>query len=269
MYEDVLVATDGSDVAADAAESAIALANDLEATVHALSVTEPNGDRTTAEQSTESVERDATAAGCAAEAVVREGRPSSEILAYAEEADVDLIVVGTHGRTGIRQTILGSVALEVIRESTVPVLTVGADAGGLTGISDVLVATDGWSGSSVAVDHALGLAEACGATVHALYAVDVRSEEREVLESFEAHGRNATGTVVDRAQERGLEATGTVVRGDAHEVLIEQAERGEADLLVMGTESKSNLERLVVGSVSQRVVPEASIPVMTVRALEE
>ena len=176
---------------------------------------------------------------------------------------------GTHGRTGLRQTIIGSVALEVIRDARRPVLTVGPDMDPLSEVDDVLLATNGWSGSAGATDHALELADACGAAVHALYAVDVGSAEEEVRESFEEHGRQATQTVVDEAADRGLEATGTVAHGDAHEVILEHAGESEADLLVMGTESKSDLERLVVGSVSQRVVPNSSVPVTTVRTLEE
>ena len=271
MYEDVLVATDGSDVAANAAESAIALASTLEATVHAVSVAKRSGGRglETCKEHARAVAREAADAGCETETVVRKGRPSSELTAYAEEADVDLIVMGTHGRTGLRQTILGSVALEVVRESRRPVLTVGPDVDSLADLEDVLLATNGWSGSEGATDHALGLAEACGASVHALYAVDVGSADEEVRESFEEHGRRTTEAVVDEATDRGLEATGTVAHGDAHEVILDHATSDETDLLVMGTESKSDIERLVVGSVSQRVVPNADVPVMTVRTLGE
>ncbi len=271
MYEHVLVATDGSDVATRAAETAIALASTLEATVHAVSVTKRGGDRRleTCTERARATAETAIEAGCEAETIVREGRPSSTILAVAEEIDADLIVMGTHGRTGLRQTIIGSVALEVIRDARRPVLTVGPDVEPRSEATAVLLATNGWSGSAGATDHALGLADACGASVHALYAVDVGSADGEIRESFEEHGRRTIQTVVDRATDRGLEAAGTVAHGDAHEVILEHAEERDVDLLVMGTESRSDLERLVVGSVSQRVVPNSSVPVTTVRTLEE
>jgi len=65
---------------------------------------------------------------CEADAVVRSGRPADEIPATATEVGADLIVLGTHGRTGLSQALLGSVALEVLREARQPVLTVGPDA---------------------------------------------------------------------------------------------------------------------------------------------
>ena len=268
MYDDVLIATDGSEVATDAALQGIDVATTLEATVHVLSVAD-DGDRTRHEGFVEAIATEATDVGRPVETAVRAGRPSREIIAYAEEAGVDLLVLGTHGRTGLEQVLLGSVALEVIRESPLPVLTVGGAVGDVPRpIDDVLVATDGWSGSDAAVEHALALAEACDARIHVFYAVDVHSEAPEVRGSFEEHGTRTTSELVDRAEQRGLEATRTVVQGEPHETLLAHAAESAADLIVMGTESKSTLGRLVVGSVSQRAVPNAPVPVVTVRTVE-
>jgi len=275
MYDDVLLAIDGSEVAAGAAAVGLSLAQTLNATVHVLSIVESKrGDGTARERreaDVETVVSEAQDAGCAAEGVLRNGRPATEISQYAEEADVDLIVVGTHGRTGLKQVVLGSVALEVIRDAQQPVLSVSGavarnDVGG--DIDDVCLATDGWSGSAAATEHALELADACDARLHALYAVDVGSEDDTIRGGFEEHGAQTTAAVTDRAEDRGLEASGSVASGSAHEVILEYAETADIDLLVMGTESKSNLERLVIGSVSQRVVPNASVPVLTARTLE-
>ncbi|MDG5760160.1 universal stress protein [Natronococcus sp. A-GB1] len=274
MYDDVLLATDGSEVASDAAAVGISLARTLNATVHAVSVVKSSrGDGTNRERreaDAEAVASEARNAGCAAETVVRNGRPATEIRRYAEEADVDLIVVGTHGRTGLKQVVLGSVALEVIRDARRPVLSVSATVarnGVKGGIDDVCLATDGWSGTAAATEHALDIADACDAQLHALYAVDVASGDDEIRGRFEEHGKETTAAVANRAGDRGLEATRSVASGSAHEVILEYTEAEDIDLLVMGTESKSNLERLVVGSVSQRVVPNASVPVLTVRTL--
>ena len=269
MYDDVLVATDGSEVATDAALQGIDVARAVGATVHVLSVAD-DADRKRHEGYVEATATEATEAGLAVETAVREGRPSRAILAYAEEADVDLLVLGTHGRTGIEQVLVGSVALEVIRESSRPVLTVGGDVADLPrSIDDVLVATDGWSGSEAAVEQALALAQACTARLHAFYAVDVRSDAPEVYESFEEHGRRTTAAIAERAEESGLEATQAVVRDEPGEGILAYAEEADVDVIVLGTESKSTLGRLVVGSVSQRVVPNATVPVMTVRTVEE
>ncbi|WP_255191076.1 universal stress protein [Natronobeatus ordinarius] len=269
MYDDVLVATDGSEVATDAVLQGIDVARAVDATVHVLSVVD-DADRERHEGYVEATATEATDAGLTVETAVREGRPSSELLAYAEEADVDLVVLGTHGRTGLEQVLVGSVALEVIRDSSRPVLTVGGGVADVPRpIDDVLVATDGWSGSGGAVEHALALASAFDARLHAFYAVDVQSNAPEVRESFDEHGRRTTAEIAERAEESGLEATRTVVQGEPHEKILAHADESSVDLIVMGTESKSTLGRLVVGSVSQRVVPNARVPVLTVRTLEE
>ena len=276
MYDDVLIATDGSDVAATAGTVGISLARALEASVHVLAVAERKrggtAERDHREADVEALAGKARGVGCEVEPIVRTGRPASEISTYADEIDADLVVVGTHGRTGVRQVLLGSVALEVIREVQRPVLSVGSTAswnGSSESIEDVLLATDGWSGSTAATEHALALAEACDARLHALYAVDLDADVPELRQGFEEHGEKTTATVAERATERGVEATRTVAQGPVHEVVLEHAGTDSVDLLVMGTESKSNLERLVVGSVSQRVVPSAGVPVLTVRTVDD
>ena len=70
--------------------------------------------------------------GVPVESRVVEGSPSREILAYAENEDVDLIVMGTHGRVGIGRFILGSVAERVVRNADVPVMTVSLGTTGST-----------------------------------------------------------------------------------------------------------------------------------------
>ena len=274
MYHDVLIATDGSGVAANAATVGISLARTLEATVHALSVVEEKrGDiaarRERRQSDADSVVADAIDAGCDAEPIVRNGRPATEILSCADDVGADLVVVGTHGRTGLQQVLLGSVALEVIREAHQPVLSVSPDASwDGERVDDVCLATDGWTGSAAATENALSLADAVDARLHVLYAVDMSSNTAEIQEAFEEHGEKTTTEIADRADERGLEATRTIAHGAAGESILEYTDRNAVDVLVMGTESKSTLERLVVGSVSQRVVPDASVPVLTVRTLE-
>lgn len=290
MYDSVLIATDGSDVAEQAATLGISLAEALEGTVHALSVV-ANGenDASTAparsETAAESVVDRATEAGCDARAVVREGRPANEILATADEIDANLLVVGTHGRTGLRQTFFGSVALEVIRDARQPVISVGPDtytaaetgsevdeAGGIQGTApfeEVLLATDGWPGSRDAGEHALELANALDATLHIIYAVDVRSDSMDIRDGFKQHGDRSTEALADRARAAGIDVTRTLVDGAPDDVILSYAADNAVDLVVMGTESKSRLERFVVGSVSQQVVSNAPVPVMTVRTLED
>ncbi|MEY7849519.1 universal stress protein [Natrarchaeobius sp. A-rgal3] len=136
MYQDLLLATDGSDGARRATEHAISLADRLGATLHVLSVAEegphssekrdqmradPEAEATDV---VETAERTATAEGVDATTTVRHGVPQEEILEAAEVSNADLIVVGTVGRSGLDQLIVGSVAEEVVRNAPVPVVTV-------------------------------------------------------------------------------------------------------------------------------------------------
>ena len=143
MYEHILLPTDGSDASSAAIEHAASLAQVLGATVHVLSVADsrnrfesPSGGIAPGVWRESELDRAETAVEAAADAlpddvaverVVQEGIPHSVITDYASDTDVDAIVMGTHGRTGIDHYLIGSVAERVVRSSPVPVMTVRAD----------------------------------------------------------------------------------------------------------------------------------------------
>jgi nucleotide-binding universal stress UspA family protein len=139
-YEEVLVPTDGSERAQAAAAHALAIADRFDSRVHAVSVVD-TGDlamgsditlpqgltqelETTAEEAVTSVRRDAEAAGLDAVTSVGVGRPKSALLSYVSDHDIDLVCMGTHGRTGLDRVLLGSTTEALVRRAEVPVLTV-------------------------------------------------------------------------------------------------------------------------------------------------
>ncbi|WP_251343803.1 universal stress protein [Haloplanus halophilus] len=143
MYERVLVPTDGSDAAAAAAEHAIDIASAYGATVHALYVADvrmspisTGMDREAVRDLLDRSNRDPTgavreradAAGVPVVEALRIGVPHEAIGAYVDDHDVDLVVMGTHGRTGLERTMLGSVTERVLRTVDAPVLTVRGEA---------------------------------------------------------------------------------------------------------------------------------------------
>lgn len=137
MYDRILVPTDGSTGVAHVALQAIDLAQQYGGTMHVLSVVDA-GDRALlsevatpterlreqSRRAVERIERLATAHSVTAETAVREGDPAEEILDYAEENDVDVVVAGTHGRSGITRHLIGSVAERLVRHASCPVMTV-------------------------------------------------------------------------------------------------------------------------------------------------
>lgn len=138
--------------------------------------------------------------------------------------------------------------------------------------TDVLVPTDGSEAASVAVDHALTVAAAHGATIHGLFVIDSRitmaadQDMRDQLtERLHDTGQDAVEEIVDRATELGLEASGAVERGTPWKVIRSHAEDQGIDLIVIGTTGKTPREkRMRMGSVSERVVDDAQIPVLVV-----
>ncbi|MFB6170877.1 MAG: universal stress protein [Haloarculaceae archaeon] len=140
MYETILVPTDGSEPALEAARHAVSLAAALDATVHALFVANAAAEAIAASTAVVSdadealVEegREATAevadlaadAGVDCRTAVLDGVPYETILDYADDHEVDCLVVGTHGRTGLEHAVLGSTTERVVRRSPVPVVTV-------------------------------------------------------------------------------------------------------------------------------------------------
>ncbi len=137
MYRDVLIATDGSEGARRAADHGIDLAEDMGATVHGLSVAKEfeardrlrARPRQEAERTVTYVEHEAKDRGVEVTTAVRVGDPCESVVAYAEEADADVIVVGPAGETGIGRLLKGSVADCVHANATVPVLIVNGAAG--------------------------------------------------------------------------------------------------------------------------------------------
>lgn len=142
MFERVLLPTDGSDAVRPAIETALDLADTYDATLHVLFIVDqPVSVSGTGEgftgldnlldeleeqghRATDAIAAQARDSDIETTAAVRRGNPRDDILTYAIEHGMDLIVMGTHGRTGVKRTLLGSVTEAVVRHSEIPVLTV-------------------------------------------------------------------------------------------------------------------------------------------------
>jgi len=135
----------------------------------------------------------------------------------------------------------------------------------------ILVPTDGSEGMGRVLDHAAGLATAHDAAVHAVYAVHTASYANLPMEtSWESLGTvlSEEGEAALAAAERRLDAESVeteLLEGPPSREILTYAERAGCDLVVMGTHGRGGLNRLLLGSVAERVVRSAEIPVMTVR----
>jgi len=136
---------------------------------------------------------------------------------------------------------------------------------------EILLPTDGSPASGVALDHALDIAGRYDARIHALFAVDsgafagLESGTETVMEALRADGEDATGRVVDAAADAGLETVAEIRTGTPHRTILEYADEAGIDMIVMGTHGRQGLDRYLMGSVTERVVRTADVPVLTVR----
>jgi nucleotide-binding universal stress UspA family protein len=138
----------------------------------------------------------------------------------------------------------------------------------------ILIPTDGSDDAKRAAEHGVQLAAAFDATVHALYVIDLpgtprtvylRDDEDEMREEYEKYGEEVTGDVADLAAEHGVECVTAIRSGAVHERIVDYADDEGIDGIVMGTGYKGKLGGLL-GSVAEKVVRTADVPVTTIRA---
>ncbi|MXR40582.1 universal stress protein [Halobaculum sp. WSA2] len=289
MYDHILLPFDGSDGATAVLHHVAEIAAAHDATVQVLFVADTTRDSMTViggepvdalvehgEAVVADAERTLATSGVDCETDVVQGNPAAEIPAYAERYGHDLIAMPTNGRRGISRYLLGSVTEKVVRLSSVPVLTarMRPDERLAFPYEDVLVPTDGSPGVTPAVEHALTLASALGATVHVLSVVDTSSPELETLaatsaEAGEGAATDAIDDVVSRAEAHGVaEVVRHLEHGHPATEILECVDESDADAVVMGTVGRRGTERVLLGSVAERTVRSAPVPVITVRDAE-
>jgi len=287
MYEDILFPFDGSDSAAAILHHAAEIAHWCDATIHVLFVADTARDSVTVVegQTVDALVREgedvvAEAAetlrslGAAHETDVVQGNPAPTIAAYAERYGHDLVVMPTHGRSGVSRYLVGSVTEKVVRLSSVPVLTarMRPDDQLAFPYEDVLLPTDGSTRANRAAEHGLALAQTLGATAHLLSVVDdtplgVDVRSTTMSSAVEGAAREAVEDLAAAAAERGLEdVVQHVEHGRPVDAILDCIDANGVDAVVMGTTGRRGTERVLLGSVAERTVRTAPVPVVTIGA---
>jgi len=140
---------------------------------------------------------------------------------------------------------------------------------------NILLPTDGSSGMDGVIDHGVSLAEQHGATLHGLYIVNTASLTSLPMESsweglsraLEQEGRVALEELERRAASVPHETA--ITDGSPAKEIVRYATEHDCDLIVMGTHGRSGVDRLLLGSVAERVVRSSPVPVLTVRVDDE
>ncbi len=209
--------------------------------------------------------------------------PAPVILRYAADHDIDLIVMGTHGRRGLRRMMVGSVAEEVVRLAPCPVFTVRTydeqnDDMAPWVIRRVLAPVDLSDRSVLAARHAAALASVYGAELDLVFVLDTVSIPAG---PYDAIGGVALAGLGERVQvdldalAHRLQEEVPTLRGHVathlqlgHPVIeiLDFAEATGADLLVLGSHGHTGVERLLLGSIAEQLVRSASSPVFTLKS---
>lgn len=138
--------------------------------------------------------------------------------------------------------------------------------------NSVLFPTDGSETAATAFAYALDVAAAHDATVHVLSVVDTGrdsvAQDDDVVDALEDEADEAVAELADRAVDRGVPVVTDVLRGDPSTAIVDHAETVNADLTVMATHGRRDLERVLLGSVTERVVNAATVPVLVVNPEE-
>jgi len=284
MYDDILLPYDGSDGASEVLHHAAELAHWADATIHLLYVADTNRDSVTvvdgdtvdalAQEGEETVEEGAKTLetlGVAHETDVVQGNPAPTVVDYADEFGLDLIVMPTHGREGVSRYLIGSVSEKVVRLADVPVLTVRMqpDESLAFPYGSVLVPTDGSEAATHAAEHVVAFAAALDATVHALSVIDDSAfgglDSSPADTDSEVAAENAVESVVAMAESAGVpETVEHVEHGSPVEVLLDTVEAEDLQAVGMGTTGRRGTDRILLGSVAEKTVRSAPVPVMTV-----
>jgi nucleotide-binding universal stress UspA family protein len=276
----VLYLTDFSEPSAVALPFAVAIARDYGAKVHALHVLTP----VIPEGCVEAIHADEKLADAEMAKVDSELSPVFHDTAMAEgvgvwqaveqaihDRSIDLIVLGTHGRTHALKLLLGSFAEEIFRRSSVPVLTIGPHVQ-KNAITDgtfhsVLFATDFSKPCEAAAPFAVSLAEENDAQLILLY-VAPKSATNEVGELVIGDLTQRLKDIVSIDAQRWCQPSAIVERGDAADRILAVATERGADLIVLGVRDAAkhlgaaiHLER----ATAHKVVAHARCPVLTVR----
>jgi nucleotide-binding universal stress UspA family protein len=220
-------------------------------------------------------------------ATVERGEVWEILSTMVEEKKIDLIVLGTHGRRGLKKLVLGSTAEQVFRLAPCPVLTVGPHSTKLdmarTDIAPVLFATDFSEGSEHALRYAVSLARANQTGLILLHAVPVTvGVMQDSMDGIVANAEYAAELVADalagaRRQMEELLSTETVQElkpetviecGEASALILNTAESRRAGLIVMGAHRASmhSVAAHLPWATASYVVCEAHCPVLTVRS---
>lgn len=215
---------------------------------------------------------------------VLDGYATDEIVKEAQDWNADLIIAGSHGRTGVASLVLGSVSRALLVRSHCAVRIVRSEKVSTNGDNNVLIAMDRSPSSSHTIDHVIATPWPLGTKFKCMTAVakapkhmviSPTSEQSERIAKYESEMQQQAQTFLDeqvnrldQAYDQAI-ADPLVVLGDARESVLAEATDWPAHLIIVGSHGKRGLSRLMLGSVSEAVALHAPCSVEVTRLPSE
>jgi nucleotide-binding universal stress UspA family protein len=286
MLKTILVPLDGSPLSEEAIPFARALAHRGQTKLILLrAVLRTNPSTLTTDRFNQTVQAEAEAelgavadrareAGIDAEPVIWDDEAGSGITKAARDRHVDLIVMSTHGRTGLGRAMYGSVADHVVRTASTPVVLVPPNASFNWGPPfRVVVGLDGSRMAEKAIEPSLDLAESLRGEIVLVQAVEPSAAmasglptpfTTEDLADAVEDARRYLATVAKSIRRPGVEAFGTAAAGTPQQVIFDAARSYRAGAIAVATHGRGGLTRMLMGSVAERILSATAIPLLLV-----
>jgi nucleotide-binding universal stress UspA family protein len=201
-----------------------------------------------------------------------------EILVQADRLGSDLVVMGTHGRSGFERLFLGSTAEKVLRKARCPVMTVppkapGAMARGPVPFTRILCAVDFSDSSKIALDYAMSLAHESKAALTLAHIIEIRPLYYDFsppvaidLTAWIEEARTRLCQTVPDTVRSSCSVTEVVREGTSYREVLALAAELDADLIVLGVRGRGAVDRFFFGSTTHHVIREARCAVLTLRS---
>ncbi len=280
MIERVLVPLDGSMLAEVALEPALHLAQRNSGSIYLMRVpiysdtgaqTGPNDQDAWATEDLIPEHEDAAAylreirskvsqPGVSVRTMVVEGDRANAIVDTAVTNDIDLIIMGTHARTGMSRWLYGGIAGKVIRQTRSPLLLLRKPCQ----LKHILITLDGSQMAELIIDPALALADAFGSRITAIQVENQPTEQMLVTDD-----ESYLDGIVSRCQRSGLQAASAGVTGPVADTILSYASENDVDLIAMSTQGRSGLQKLIYGSVTEKVMSDCKCAMLIIRPVDQ
>ena len=295
MYEKILVPLDGSDLAEIALPYAEELAGALGCEITLIHVSESADEKyenmhqlyiekivEATIQDAEKFRKNKRAKKIKVSSVHLTGHVAEQIVDYADKENIGLIVMTTHGRSGIRRWILGNVAAKVVRATDRPIALIRAKdtppEARAERINKILVPLDGSKASEVVIPHVSELASKLKAEVvlfqvvapsYFVYAIPgeavLQPHSPEDLQNMIENSKLYLDKVGAEFRDKGIETTSEVGIGGPAEEIIRIADEIQVDMVAMSTHGHSSISLWAFGSNADKVLHAGDTPVLLVR----